>query len=188
MSKQTTKRPPLNERKLAFIDSETTGLSADKHEIIEIAALIYDPASGEVEKEWSTKVAPSHIETANEKALQINGYINNPSAYSGKLKSALIKFNSMTQDCIIVGQNVSFDLSFIYKAMKELDIKPLFDRRFLDLMSLVWFQVKDSDIPNLKLESLCDYFGACNVGAHTALVDCRRTYEVYRKLEKIYKS
>jgi DNA polymerase III epsilon subunit-like protein len=34
----------------------------------------------------------------------------------------------------------------------------------------------------MSLRSLCDYFGISNEGAHSALVDARRTAAVYREL------
>jgi len=178
----------LAKEKLVFIDLETTGLSPNEHEIIEVGALVYNPVENEIEKEWTTKIAPTHIETAQESALRINGYVNNPGAYNGKLKSALIKFNSIVKGCMPVGQNISFDLSFLYRNMENLGITPTFSRKSLDLMSLVWFKIKDTDIPGMSLETLCNHFGVCNIGAHSALVDCRRAYEIYRKLENIYKS
>lgn len=175
----------LNEKRLAFVDIESTGLNPDKHEIIEIAVLIYNQEKNEVEKEWETKITPYHIETADNKALQISGYINNPNIYRTNLKSALIKFNSIVKGCIIVGQNISFDLRFISKNMEEANIKPSYDLRYLDLMSLSWFHVKDTDIKGISLEKLCNHFGILNVGAHSALIDCRRTFGVYQKIQKI---
>jgi DNA polymerase-3 subunit alpha (Gram-positive type) len=177
----------LSEFDLAFCDTETTGLDETQHEIIEIAAIIYNPHSDEVLDEWEMKIAPQHIETAQLKALQINGYINNPGLYTGSLNSALIKLNSMVAGCMICGQNTDYDLKFLYRAMSDLGIKPSFDRhRKIELMSMAWFAVKDSDIPGMSLANLCDYFGVSNVGAHGALVDCRRTLEVYRALMRYY--
>jgi hypothetical protein len=109
--------------KIAFIDTETTGLSCCEHEIIEIAAIIYDQKNDNVIKEWECKVAPRHIESANSEALQINKYINNPSLYVANINSALIKFNSVVANCILVGQNIDFDLMFIKKFMDEFPLK-----------------------------------------------------------------
>ena len=177
----------LAEFNLAFCDTETTGLSEIEHEIIEVAAIVYDPRTNQVIDEWETKVAPTHIETAQPKALQINGYINNPGLYTGSLNSALIKLNSLVKGCMIVGQNVDFDLKFLYRSMNELGIKPSFDRhRKIDVMSMAWFAVKDSDLPGMSLADLCNHFQVSNVGAHSALVDCRRTLEVYRALQERY--
>ena len=177
----------LNELNLAMTDVETTGLDSNEHEIIEIATIIYNPREDKIIKEWETKVAPRHIETADQEALRINGYLNNHKLYITNLKSALIKFNSLVGNCIIVGQNTDFDLAFINKAMDEFNILPSFDYRKLDLMSLVWWAVKDTDIPGLSLTKICNHFNISNVGEHSALVDCRRTFEVYKELSKIYK-
>ncbi len=178
----------LSNLKFAFCDIETTGLELDKHEIIEIATLIYDPIKDEVIEEWETKIKPSHIETASDKALKINGYINNPGLYTNNLNSALIKLNSIVKECMICGQNIEFDLKFLRKAMEDQGIEPSFHRhRKLDLMALAWFAVKDSDIEGMSLENLCNYFKVSNVGAHGALVDCRRAFDVYRCLASYYK-
>jgi len=177
----------LSKQKLAFIDLETTGLDDNIHEIIEIGVLVYNQESDEVEKEWSTKIAPSNLENAQNQALIINGYINNPNSYNGKLKPSLIKFNSIVKDCVLIGQNIEFDLAFIRRDMFSNNIKPAFKNIHLELMSLAWFAIKDADISGMSLESLCHYFNVCNVGAHSALVDCRRAYTVYRKLQNIYK-
>jgi len=177
----------FSEFNLAFYDSETSGLDETQHEIIEMATIVYDPKQDKVLDEWDMKIAPVHIETAQPKALQINGYVNNPGLYTGSLNSALIKFNSLAQGCIIIGQNIDFDLKFAYKSMSDLNIIPSFDRhRKLELMSMAWFAIKDSDILGMSLAHLCDYFGVSNVGAHSALIDCRRTLEVYRGLMGYY--
>lgn len=176
----------LADKKLAFIDLELTGLCLKKHEIIEIGVLIYDQCRGEIEKEWSVKIAPLHIETASQKALTINGYINNPNIYRGKLKSSLIKFNSVVKDCTLIGYNVGCDIGFIKRDMDKLNIKPAFRYISLDLMSMVWFAIKNSNIEGMSLETVCEYFDICNIGSHSALVDCRRSYELYRKLNNIY--
>ena len=176
----------LSDYKLCIADLETTGLDENDHEILEFGAIIYDPSTDIILNEWEKKVAPQHIETASSYALKINGYNNNPKLYNGSLKSGLIKFNSIARGCIMVGQNIPFDLKFLYKNMKDYSIRPEFERRFLDTMVLAWPVVHNTDIPGLSLEKLCDYFGISNVGAHSALADCHRTLGVYRCLMKIY--
>lgn len=177
----------LNSLDLAFVDIETTGLDEHIHEIIEIAALVYRPSEDKIIDEWETKIAPLHIETASEHALKINGYINNPKLYTNHLKSSLIKLNSVVKKCMIIGQNIEFDLRFLRHYMAEQGIEPSFDRhRKLDLMALAWFAVKDSSIPGMSLADLCNYFAVSNVGAHGALIDCRRSFDVYRSLASHY--
>lgn len=177
----------FSDLKLAFVDTETTGLDEIKHEIIEIACLIYDPVKDKVIKEWDRKIQPSRIETADQKALKINGYLNNIDKYTGGLKSALIKFNSLVKDCAIVGQNIDFDIRFIKSSMSEFNIEPNWNRhRKLDLLSMVWPVIRNTDIQGLSLVHLCKHFGVSNAGAHSALIDCRRAYEVYKCLMNTY--
>lgn len=177
----------FSEIRLAFTDTETTGLDEEQHEIIEVATVIYDPSKDEVIDEWEKKIAPSHIETAQPEALKINGFAENSHLYKGKLKPTLIKLNSLVKGCMIVGQNIDFDIRFLKKAMASCDIKPAWNHREkLDLLSIAWPILKDSDIEKLSLNKICEYFGISNAGEHTALVDCRRTYEVYRCLMNIY--
>jgi DNA polymerase III epsilon subunit-like protein len=173
--------------KLAFVDTETTGLSVDNHEIIEIGCIIYDQSKDKVLDEWVKKVAPRHIETASQEALEINGYAKNPKAYKGNIKLALLKFNKIINGCMIVGQNVEFDIKFLETAMSEFKIEPSFERhRKIELMSVAWPAVRDTEIEGLGLRNLCDHFKISNAGAHSALVDCRRTLGVYKCLMEIY--
>jgi DNA polymerase III alpha subunit (gram-positive type) len=93
------------------------------------------------------------------------------------------------KDCIIVGQNIEFDLKFIRKNMELLDIIPSFHRRDkLDLTSLAWWHIKDREVEGIGLSNFCDEFNISNVGAHSALIDCRRTLGVYRCLKDHYDS
>lgn len=176
-------------RNLAFVDCETTGLKIDRHEIIEIAAIVYDRKQDKVLEEYEDKVAPRRIHTAQAKALEINGYTNNHGLYTGNIQSTLIKFNNIVKDCIIVGQNIFFDLQFIESAMAEFNFTPAWDlTKRIDLMAMAWPYVQDIDLPGLGLRNFCDHFNLSNEGQHTALVDCRRSLSVYRCLMDKYKN
>lgn len=174
--------------KLAFIDIETTGLSVDNHEIIEIGCITYDQNKDKILDEWVKKVSPKHIETASKAALDMNGYAKNPKAYKGDIKTTLLKFNKIVEGCMVIGQNIGFDISFIEAAMGRFKIEPNFDRhRKLDLLSLAWPAVFDKEINGLSLKNLCDHFNISNEGAHTALIDCRRSLGVYKCLMQFYR-
>lgn len=175
-------------KQIAFLDCETTGLSIDHHEIIEVGAIIYDQTKDCIIDEWEKKIAPSNIELADKESLMINGYYLNPSAYNGNLERALIKLNNLLADKIIIGQNIKFDTGFIRKHMRLLDIAPKFKECYeLDLMSMAWPVLFDKDISGLSLSKMCSYFNISNVGEHRALADCKRTFEVYQCLIKAYR-
>ena len=179
---------PYKDKLLAFLDSETSGLRPDEHEILELGLVLYDDSKDEVIKEWSVKIAPRHIHTAQDQALKINGYADDPSLYKANLRTSLIKLNKLVDGCILVGQNIAFDVAFLERALSEFNITPSFDRRKLELMSMAWFCVRNKDLNGLSLKDLCNHFNISNIGAHGALTDCRRALGVYRSIMAEYKN
>jgi DNA polymerase III epsilon subunit-like protein len=171
----------LCDYKLAIIDCETTGLNLRKHEIIELAVILYSQRKDKVLKKWCRKVKPLNIKTASKKALQINGYEKHTKEYTGDIFDTIVRFNKLVEGCILVGQNVSFDINFINKYLRKYKIKPLFGRRYVELMGLAWPQVRNH-LENISLKDLCDHFNISNENAHSAFIDCERTLEVYRCL------
>lgn len=177
----------IKDLNLAFVDLETTGLNYLKHEIIEIGLLIYDPRQDKVLLEWDNKIRPIRLECANSKSMTINKYYGNEDKYNANIKSSLLKFNSMIENCIIVGQNIDFDITFLLSEMKKYNIKPkFFAARRLDMMSLVWWDIKNTGIKSISLNNLCKKYNVSNLNAHGALADCRRTFEIYLILSKKY--
>ena len=177
---------PYGDKLLSFVDLETSGLSVDRCEILELGLVLYDPQADQVLKEYEVKCKPQHIDTAEPQALVINGYNLNPAAYKSSLKTALNKLNKLTADTILVGQNIAFDVAFIERAMSDFGIQPKYDRRKLELMSLAWGCVHNKQLSGLGLKDLCTYFSVSNVGSHTALVDCQRALSVYKSLMDLY--
>ena len=106
--------------KLAFIDTETTGLDPINNEIIEIAIKIIDTeiirttCRTDVVYEFEGKFKIRCMETASPKALEINGYNEEEwkDAYSWS-KPACERLVERLKDCVVVGHNVQFDIDFI---------------------------------------------------------------------------
>lgn len=186
---KNVEKKKLYELNLAFVDCETTGLSPIDHEIIEIAAIIYDPREDKILQEWSKKAAPRNIKTANKIALDMNGYNEAPDTYKGDIKDVMSEFHRIISGCMIVGQNIQFDINFIQKYYKEFSIDGGIHRhRRLEISSMVWPAVIKSDLDNISLKTLCEHFGVSNKNAHKALVDCYRVLELYKCMINIYKT
>lgn len=173
----------LSEYKLAVVDLETTGLDPQRHEIIEVGLILYSQKKDKILKRWCKKVKPLNIRTASKYALEINGYNKNPHLYTNDIKDTLEKLNKATKRCILVGQNISFDISFIKRYMSKYNIKPLFSGRYVELMGLAWPVIREN-LENMSLKDLCNRFGVSNKDAHSALVDCERTLEIYKRIMK----
>ena len=112
---------------LAFIDTETTGTNADKHEIIELAVIIAKqverPGKGPkleiiAEKEW--KIKPLRIQDADDQALRVNGYNEVDWMFAVDLSAAMEEFAKLTQSCTFVSHNLTFDYGFISRAFEKI--------------------------------------------------------------------
>lgn len=176
----------MREKKLAFIDLETTGFSPLDHEIIEIGCLIakLDENGQYVELEsFEVKVKPEHIETAEQEALRINGYDEANWMFAHTQKEALTMLAQKCDGCVMVAQNIPFDYSFLINGFFRHGIKDPFFFAKLDTISLAYLRFrKDPDMKSFSLRSLCEKYGIKNDKAHTALADIRATFEVFKKL------
>ncbi len=172
----------MRKHNLAFIDIETTGLNVTLHDIVDIGCVIADPEMNVIE-EFSLKIKPEHLENADPVSLKISGY--NPEKWSDAhtLEEAMKIFSLKVKDCIMVGQNVCFDSSFIeYALIKTKMPNPLHYHK-LDTISIAWAKLhREPDLDHFSLREMCKRFGIVNEGVHTGLGDARATYELYKKL------
>jgi DNA polymerase-3 subunit epsilon len=173
-------------KRLAFVDLETTGINPFTHEIIEIGCLIAkqnDNGEWVTVEEFEFKIKPEHIETAQPEALRINGYSEEGWMFAHTLEEALTTLSKKCDGCVMVGQNVSFDYSFLACAFGIKKIKDPFFYAKLDTISLAYMRFrKDTTMTSFTLRELCERLGVKNEKAHTALADIRATFDVFKRL------
>lgn len=180
----------MKKYRLAFIDTETTGLDADKHEIIELACVIADqierPGRGpelKLVEEFEMKIKPTHIENAEAEALRINGYNESDWLFAVDLKNAMEHLSTKAQGAIMVAHNLTFDNAFIERAFQKTGVKNLMHFPKIDTISVAFGRLYDKpEIDRYSLRALCEYFGIENKKAHTALADTQALYHVYKKM------
>lgn len=172
----------MRKHNLAFIDIETTGLDVIDHEIIEIGVVIANPALEMIE-EFEIKIKPEHLEYADPTAMKINHYDEILWKDALSLKEAIKLLSDKVKDCIMVGQNVAFDSSFLEHAFAKTHIKNQMHYHKLDTISIAWAKFhRDTEFEHFSLREMCLRFSIVNNRAHTALSDARATYELYKKL------
>ncbi len=181
----------MKRHNLAFIDLETTGLDPKKHEIIELGCLIVKQIPNpngrgpnlEVIEELELKIKPKHLETAEPEALKINGYNEMEWLFAVELEQAMKVLAEKTKDCIMVGQNVFFDWSFLKEAFEQTGIENKMHFHRIDLISMAFAKLyHDQSLERYNLRALAEFFGVENSRAHTALADIKATFEIYKKL------
>ncbi len=181
----------MKQQRLAFIDTETTGLDVERHEIIEIGCVLveqdWDTEDGvpsfRVFDEFDIKIKPEQLGTADPVSLRVNGYTNEEWVDAISKEEAMKLFSEKTVGAIMVGHNVSFDSAFLDKVLKSTGYGNQMHYLKLDTISIAFAKLNlNETIEKYSLRSLCEYFGIANEHSHRALSDARATFELYKKL------
>ena len=159
------------------VDLETTGLSPDYDDIIEICALRFKDDS--LEASFSTLVKPR--EKIPEFITDLTGITNEMVSNAPKIKQALKNLESfLSPDDVILGYNVNFDINFLYDNY-EFELGYPFKNDFIDVMRLA--RRLEPSLPNHKLETLSSYYGI-ETKHHRAEADCDTCQQCYLKLKE----
>jgi len=179
----------MNFKDLIFVDTETTGLDCLRHEIIEIAWIVTTPDALTIKDKQCYRMLPQHIETAQAKALEINGYTEAEWLVSPNLKTRYDVsqlFNKASAGNVLVGQNVGFDEGFITQLLKLDGVRPQWGYHKVDTVALAWPLYATTELSSLKLESLCAHLNIPQERKHAADADVLSCYYVYRALMQRY--
>lgn len=166
---------PLNKKLVAFLDCETTGLNPGEHEVIEVAILRSDGLT------YTTKIKPEHIATAHPKALQVNGYNEEEWADAPRMKDVIETILGVLKDCVIIGQNVGFDVGFLKYYAELFNIKVGFGYHNIDTATLAWEHLVPCGLGSLSMKNVCEFLGIPpEPDMHRALAGattCKLVYE-----------
>lgn len=162
-----------NFMKYLIIDTETTGLDADRHEMIGFGAIVlYNLQIIESYEIW---ILPENIEKADSKALEVNGYDpekwRNRAVSQSKGAERIGFFMSRHVDATLVGHNVQFDIKFLKalsnKQKREIPIRyPYLDTR--DLCRAAFMPL---GLQSMSLDNICAWLNWRRRKAHTGLSD-----------------
>ncbi|MAP53295.1 MAG: hypothetical protein CL605_00170 [Altibacter sp.] len=166
----------IMKKPLAFIDVETTGLNSQLHEIIEISILKVCPLHGKTT--YTRKIKPVHINYADPRALQINGYNESDWSDAEDAEMVMNDVSDLLANCMLVGHNVRFDEEFICETFFRFGIKKRYDRRLIDTVTLAHEHLYNLD--SLSMDSIREYFNWPS--GHRAQIDVLQTYLLYNKL------
>ena len=159
------------------VDLETTGLSPTSDSIIEFAAV--KVRDGLVVDQYSTLINP---ETPICREVTMLSGITDEMLQDAPLIEAVlpecIQFIGLD---ILVGHNISFDLSFLQPAAHALGLS--LDNDYVDTLQLS--RRLCPELENHKLCTLQQHFGVKNPEAHRALSDCLCTHGCYQKLREL---
>lgn len=156
-------------------DLETTGLSPEKDEIIEIGAV--KVVEGKVIDRFSRFVKPDNL--ISPLVTSLTGISNDMVADAGPTDRTIYDFLYFCEEYPVVGHNLMFDYRFTYRYAKKYYMD--FKKEGLDTLKIARKVLPE--LPSRSLESLCDHYGIVNVSAHRAYHDALATAKLYQTLK-----
>ncbi len=163
-------------RDYVVFDLETTGISPNYDEVVEISAI--KVREGRVVEEFNTLVNPKR--SIPRRASQVNGITNEMVADAPLFEEVLSNFFDFVGDDVLVGHNIgSFDMKFLYRDSRKFYGK-IPSNDYVDTLL-----VARRHLPSLfhhRLVDLAEYYHISTKGAHRALNDCHMNQQVYERM------
>lgn len=159
-----------------LFDLETTGISRESDEIIEISAV--KVRGGEVVDEFTSLVNPG-ISIPYEATL-VNHITNSMVRNAPSIRQLLPPFFRFAGNDILVGHNIAnFDIPFIRRdCLRYFNKTP--PHFYIDTLRFARMAVPG--LKTYRLTSLAERYGIETEGAHRALNDCRMNQKVFERL------
>lgn len=162
-----------------IVDIETTGLSPEWNDIIEIGAIRYKDGA-EVNRFSSLVQPPAYDDGCfvDEFITKLTGITNEMLAKAPKTKKVIKDFASyLESDDILIGYNTNFDINFLYDNFVRHADSPL-TNNFIDLMR--FSRRLYPDMPHHRLRDMVEKFDIIRSGReHRAVSDVEVTQECY---------
>ena len=160
------------------IDIETTGLSCEKNEIIELSAIRI--RNNKIIKEFSSLVKPQG--KINYFIKQLTGISNEMVKTAPSIAKVLPEFMNFISTDTLIGHNIKFDLRFISHNLQIYTPQKLNNSK-IDTMQLSRKYLPE--LTNHKLQTLAEHFNINTKGHHRALTDCIITHSVYQNIKQL---
>lgn len=159
-----------------IFDLETTGISVNTDDVIEISAV--KVIDGKVDSEYTSLVNP--MRPIPYFASSVNNIYDDMVADAPVFSEALADFMEFVGDFTLVGHNIhSFDMKFLYRDAEKYWGKTI-GNDYIDTLKMA--KICLPQLRSHKLTTLAEYYGIATDGAHRALNDCRMNWQVYEHL------
>jgi DNA polymerase III epsilon subunit family exonuclease len=168
---------PLHEVVFVILDLETSGAAPSSGAAItEIGAV--KVCGGEIIGEFQTFVNPQH--GLSDFITALTGITDAMLKDAPKINSVLpdfLEFLGSHRETVLVAHNAPFDLGFLKAAALEHQY-PWPQYPVLDTVRIARSVLDRDEVPNCKLSTLAEFFGAETSPNHRALDDARATVDV----------
>ncbi len=163
------KEKTINDTFVVF-DLETTGLSSKNDKIIEIGAIKIK--EGSVIDSFSTFVNPGI--RISDKIIELTSINNETVIEARSIDKVLPEFMEFIGDDILVAHNANFDVSFIKKNCRDMNLKC--KNPVMDTVLLSKFLIPE--LKRYKLNTICKHLDISLENHHRAVDDAKATSEI----------
>lgn len=158
-------------------DLETTGLSEEKDEIIEVGAVKI--RNHKIVGKYNQIINPHRV--IPEQIVELTG-IDQELVDRGREKADVIKeFYDFCDGYPLLGHNIMFDYRFMKKGMRQFGFS--FEKNGMDTYQIAKKLLKN-EVKSKSLASLCSYYHYVNESAHRAYHDALATVVIYEKMQR----
>lgn len=189
--------------KLVVLDTETTGLNPNKHQLVQLAGFIV--IDNQIKDTFNFKVSLQEGKEIEDEALKVNkltreiiNSYESPAEVLPRIKGFFYRYvnrNDKYDHLYMVGYNVKFDEAFIKQFFIDLNAinsyNNIFDRRVIDVMSLcmAYCNLKGINKKSYNQRVMAKLFKVelDESLAHEALYDCYLCYNLLMKLYQKWK-
>jgi DNA polymerase-3 subunit epsilon len=178
---------------LLVLDIEATGLEADKHEIIQLAAILLDKKTLKEKKRFDSFIKPSNWKNRSREAMAVNQISWEQLKNAPDIKTVLKKFQkTFGTEFSIAPYGTIMDTWFLRVAYKQCRMRYPFDYHIFDIWPLVYIYMAKKKLLHNRtrfvgfgLDDAAKHFNIpVPAGRHTALTDCEIEAEVLRQIIK----
>ncbi len=164
---------PLDEINFVIVNVETTGWTPGVARITEIGAVKI--SAGHQLGQFSSLVNPGGA--IPEHVAALTGISDAMVAAAPPLAEVLPAFLAFARGCVLTAHNAPFDVGFLAAACQACDL-PWPDFPVVDTVELAHWVLSEDEVPNCKLSTLAEFFGARTTPRHRALADALATADV----------
>lgn len=164
---------------IAF-DLETTGLSVETDQIIEIGAL--KVKDGRVVDRFMEFIKPD--KPISSTITSITGITNEMVADARKTEMVIRDFTEFCEDDVLVGHNIMFDYKFCKLYAQKCGYA--FEKKGIDTLKIA--RKIHREFESKSLGALCEHYHITNQAAHRAYHDALATAKLYQCMAHYYES
>lgn len=158
-------------KKYYVLDVETTGLNRKEDKIIELGILQVE--NGIITNTFTSFVNPEM--PIPRSASAVNHIYDQDVCSAPKYSEIASQIGNMLLGQVVVGHNISFDLAFIKRMLKEAH----FDGTIYSVDTVSYSKRAIKGLENYKLHTISQYLGIQNEQAHRALADAKATQKIF---------